>query len=81
MKRLSEIAGCRSPWDVWSSSSIPLCDTLEKANYYMDTYARLAWSELKIITNFTGCLTPCVYKEYKVIGEPLTYTKPICFEG
>lgn len=81
MSRLSAIAGCRSLWDAWASTSIPLCNDFVKVKQYMETYTNLVLSELKIITNYTGCLTPCVYKEYKAVGEPLTFTNPVCSGG
>ena len=81
MSKLSAIAGCRSLWDAWASTSLPLCNNLDKVTQYMETYSKLVLSELKIITNYTGCVTPCVYKEYEAVGEPLTFTKPVCPGG
>ena len=70
MSRSAELAGCRIPWDVWANTSLPICHNLEAANRYNKIYGDLAYSELKIITNISGCLTPCIYREYKVLGEP-----------
>ena len=70
MGRLSEIVGCKIPWDIWGSPSVPICNSLEDANRYTEKFFQLAWSELKIITKITGCLTPCTYREYEVVGKP-----------
>ena len=67
---LARQIGCRPPWDIWSPSSIPLCDTVEKIYEYeqLDYYYLIY--EQKIVLNLTNCLIPCTYKEYKMVEEP-----------
>ena len=80
MSRLAEIAGCRSPWDIWASPTVPICDNLDAANKYSEKFFELVWSpELKMISKITGCLTPCTYVEYAIVGEP--YKTSLCKNG
>ena len=72
MGRLSEIVGCRTLWDFWASPSVPVCPSLNDSYRYMEHFFELAYSELKIVTNITGCLTPCTYRKYDIVGEPYT---------
>ena len=61
--------GCRPPWDIWSPTYIPVCDSLAKNI----EHEKLDWEfisvEQKVVINSTNCLIPCKYKEYKVVGE------------
>jgi len=67
---LAERVGCRPPWDTWSPTSIPVCDTLEKNSEHEQLDWKFFNYEQKIVINSTKCLIPCNYKEYKVVGEP-----------
>ena len=62
--------GCRPPWDSWSPTSNPVCETLEKNIEHEEMDFDILNYEPKIILNKTKCLIPCNYIEYKVIGEP-----------
>ena len=37
------------------------------------------WSAQKTIVNISGCLVPCTYKEYQVVGEPRKAKNDISF--
>ena len=80
MSRMAEKIGCRPPWDTLSSSSIPICSSVKEAEEFGNRFFKLLMSELKIITNITGCLTPCIYKEYEMVGEPFKYQNLLCNE-
>ena len=64
--------GCRPPWDILSSFSVPVCDTLEKIYDYEQLDYEYMIYEQKIVLNLTKCLIPCKYKQYKMVEEPLT---------
>ena len=63
---------CRPSMDKWVDSTLPVCTTmdqlgeLEKAAWVMNNV------EQKIIINKTGCMIPCTYKEYSMVGTPNT---------
>ena len=76
--RMVEKIGCRPPWE--TSTSVPICASTKEADVFGDRFLNLLMSELKIITNMTGCLIPCVYKEYEIVGEPFKYKNLACDE-
>ena len=61
--------GCRPPWDTWSPDTIPVCDTLDQLQQHETWDWELLSHEQKVIIEITGCLVPCIYKEYKEVGE------------
>ena len=69
---LAREVGCRPPWDIWSPTSIPVCDTLEKNIKHEQLDWKFFNHEKKVIINNTKCLVPCNYLEYKVVGEPIS---------
>ena len=71
MKRMSEIAGCRFPFDNWASASMPICDDINKFKYLDNVVQKYLFkSELRDVINGTGCLVPCIYREYKHARKP-----------
>jgi hypothetical protein len=57
-------------WDRWSSRSLPVCDSfdqLKHAEYVLMWVFDMIQSDL---VNYTKCLIPCKYKEFKIVGEP-----------
>ena len=68
---LAEKVGCRPPWDIWSPTSIPVCETLEKNIEHEKLDFNFYSIEQKNIIKSTNCLIPCKYSEYKVVGEPI----------
>ena len=73
MESLSVKLNCRTPWDSWASSSVPMCKTLEKC-LECDSMKRdkMIFLEQKSIINYTGCLIPCKYREYKDVDGAKT---------
>ena len=39
-------------------------------------YFRLAYKDLKGICEYTGCMKPCQYNEYKLVGQYQTNVEP-----
>ena len=68
---LTSEVGCRPPWDLWSSPDFPCCTEMDKLKMFerINTDMFLL-SDLEDITYKTGCIAPCVYKEYKLALEP-----------
>ena len=68
---LTSKVGCRLPWDLWSSSEFPLCSEIDQINKFQNLHHDLRFiSDLEDIINKTGCIAPCIYKEYKLVLEP-----------
>ena len=78
MSHAAELAGCRPPWESWASPSINTCNNITYQKYF-STVWELFDSELRMITNRTGCKEPCKYREYEFVGEPVGW--PGCTEG
>ena len=64
---LSAKAGCRLPWDTTSSQERPVCATLEQYEPIITTFIALHDASMNQITNMTGCIKPCTYKDYQVM--------------
>ena len=72
MKKISEIAGCRFPFDNWAPASMPICDSINKYKYLNSVIQKYLFkSELRDVINGTGCIIPCIYREYKRARKPL----------
>lgn len=61
--------GCRPPWDLWSPSTIPVCDRLEDIIKHEEWDKKIFDSEKRIIMDYSQCLIPCHYKEYEIVGH------------
>ena len=66
---MSNQIGCRVPWD--SLSSIEVCDSNEKFAQYYQKVTEIFKAELKIITKNSGCLIPCIFRDYKLEWDPM----------
>ena len=71
MRRISELTGCRLPFDNWAPSSLPICYKENMTKYWDFAYRLLLQSELRNVINETGCLVPCIYREYMLDRKPL----------
>ena len=69
---LAERVGCRTKWDLKSSSSRPLCRSMDQFQQYEELWQRLSILEAKGIFQETGCIKPCTYNDYRFIGESET---------
>ena len=63
---LAREIGCKLPWD--NSQDFNECSTVEALLDYSATYHLLSVSGLLMITNHTGCVKPCHYKEHKIVS-------------
>ena len=66
---LTKTIGCRSPWDKWSNKLMRQCKTIEEYTKLENLYNRLETSTLENINLMTGCLKPCNYKKYTLLGD------------
>ena len=65
---LSAKAGCRLPWDTLSSQDRPVCATIEQYGPIATAYMLLHDASMNMIANMTGCIKPCTYRDYKLLG-------------
>ena len=72
----SRRVGCRLAWDTSSHRDRPVCTTMEQFSRFEDLYERVSDKATPFIENATGCIRPCFYKEYKVVGKILN-TDPL----
>ena len=73
MESLAVKLNCRTPWDSLASSSVPKCRTLDEC-LECDSKKRdkMIFLEQKSIINYTDCLIPCKYREYKDVDGAKT---------
>jgi hypothetical protein len=68
---LSRKVGCRLPWDLRSSSNIPLCLEMNQIKTFEKLIFEMSYGgSLEAITKKTGCISPCKFKEYKFALDP-----------
>ena len=70
---ISRMIGCRLEWDSWSSRYIPVCATVEQLLKFETEYEEIDTWELNSIVQYTECLPPCIYTEYKLVDEPYKF--------
>ena len=68
-KSLVRKVGCRLPWDVWTTQPEPACSQVSQLRRFDQEYKNLAYMELRMIVDSTGCKKPCHYMEYSLDGE------------
>ena len=54
---------------MWSSEVLPTCTKVEQLQAFDILYRTVAYQELKMTIEETGCMKPCHYNEYKLLGE------------
>ena len=69
MRSISKAIGCKPPSDTWSPNYPKVCNTSENIEKHENLEKKIMGSERRIIINSTGCLMPCVYRDYQVIEE------------
>ena len=62
--------GCRPPWDIWSPKSLDTCRNISQFIKIYQCEFELLFPDQKTIINKTGCLVPCTYKEFEIVGSP-----------
>ena len=67
---LSRNIGCRLNWDSWSSRDIPVCTRVDQLLQFEAKYEEIDTWERGSIVQYTACLPPCSYTEYKLAAEP-----------
>ena len=66
-KSFTRIVGCRLPWGLRSSEQVPLCRNIEQLGKFHSLYDKIYTKDMEYITNNTGCLNPCHYREYQLV--------------
>ena len=70
---ISRMIGCRLEWDDWSSQDIPRCSRVAELLRFEQEYLKLYGLSKETIVDYTGCLPPCRYTEYRLATEPVKY--------
>ena len=60
--------GCQSPWD--ASLHFKACTTANELAQYEFENHEMQHLEQTEITEYTGCLLPCRYREFKLVDTP-----------
>ena len=56
-------------------AGLDTCSRLEQYNDFEQHYSELFYGSTRLIEKKTGCLSPCIYNEYKVVKtRPMTLT-------
>ena len=63
--------GCRPEWESSSEESMKICTDVNQLIKYESVFRDLSNLDRNQISNRTGCLLPCRYKEYKILDTPL----------
>ena len=61
--------GCKSKWD--NFSNLPECKTTKKLVEYEKENHKIHFMEQTEMIEYTGCLLPCTYLEFKLIENPI----------
>lgn len=61
--------GCKRPWDKWSSQDIKFCSDVRDLKKHSNEDILLYVTGVLSMINSTGCLKPCSYTEYKMVGS------------
>ena len=67
---IAKSVGCRPPWDSLSPKFLNVCQNLSQFDKIESYEYLIMWNDQNKVINVTGCLIPCQYKEFQVIGEP-----------
>ena len=71
-EKLSQIIGCRLPWDKWSDQNRKMCESENEFRQFEQDYSILYLTEFDDIVEKVGCMKPCVYNEFKFV-----YSSPV----
>ena len=63
--------GCRPPWDTWSPKSLNVCKNIHQFVKIAEFENELLLGDQRTIINSTGCLVPCTYQKFEIIGNPV----------
>ena len=74
----SQKIGCRPEWDRWSDQERQVCTEMEQLKKIEKKFYELSNLEEMDITDHTGCLLPCRYKEYQIVDDPITVDNENC---
>ena len=58
--------GCQPPWRRFSVEGLPLCDSWYLFSEYNRTYYRIYVMDKNELIQYTNCMLPCSFMEYKV---------------
>ena len=60
--------GCTPTWNEDTDKFSRNCNNLENLEKYEDYFGKLYYMDPYQLMNMTGCLTPCTYQEYEIVG-------------
>ena len=59
-------AGCQTPWSRVNVEGVPVCDNSSLLEKYSNTYWKAVDMDRYKLLEYTKCLMPCTFMEYKV---------------
>ena len=69
-KSFTKTVGCHLPWELRPPIGFPVCSRMDEIRHFEMMIFNLSYySDLKKIIRATGCISPCVYNEYKLSSE------------
>ena len=73
---VAKSTGCNSPWSDQSVSSLPICNTTKQLSDYEALFTKILFADQPELQNLTGCLVPCTYQDYSLMGSSLPIKLP-----
>ena len=68
--------GCQSPWDGSEQlEGVRRCSTTEEVVEYERIYHNLYMGDQQDLMELTGCLLPCTYTQYSLVGSPKRFSE------
>merc|ERR1712012_934304 len=71
-KSVASKVRCITKWDLWwNDTTSHICTSGDQHRERHELFQELSMSESEQITDLTGCLKPCHYKKYILLGEQI----------
>ena len=67
---------CNSPWTDHKVNGLPTCTTIKQINDYDSLFNKILFADEPELRNLTGCLMPCTYQDYSLMGSSLPAKLP-----
>ena len=66
--------GCMFPWAAeHTNKEFQICNTTEKVKTYWEFYNTMYLATQQSLEDLTGCLVPCRYNRYSLVGKPESF--------
>ena len=66
---IASSVGCKLPWENQITDKVDNCNDLASVRKIIELYKHVESVQIPMISRKTGCLPPCIYKEYKIEDE------------